>query len=102
MKPCPCPKVDNYKIAKFIDKFKESILQNHWANFNYTWHKTSWMKEIQVCSNEGPCPCPRVDNYKIAKFIDKFKESILQNHLANFNQTWHKSSLSEGNSNLFK
>jgi hypothetical protein len=27
---------------------------------------------------------------------------LLQNHLANFNQTWHKSSLREGGSSLFK
>ena len=25
------------------------------------------MKEVQVCSNEGPCHFPRGDNYKIAK-----------------------------------
>ena len=27
---------------------------------------------------------------------------LLQNHWANFNQTWHKASLSEGDSSLFK
>jgi hypothetical protein len=27
---------------------------------------------------------------------------LLQNHWANFNQTWHKSSLGEGHSSLFK
>ena len=27
---------------------------------------------------------------------------LLQNHWANFNQTWHKTSLGEGNSSLFK
>ena len=27
---------------------------------------------------------------------------LLQNHWANFNQTWHKVSLGEGNSSLFK
>ena len=90
------------------------LLQNHWANFNQTWHKASlgagdsslfkwrvspFSKErllqnwkhiikflkssspeplgqfqpnlakmgIQVCSNEGLCPFPRGDNYKIAK-----------------------------------
>ena len=26
-----------------------------------------WVKGIQVCSNEGPCPFPRGDNYKIVK-----------------------------------
>ena len=44
-------------------------LQNHKANFNQTWHKAtfSWVKGIQVCSNEGPRPSPRGDDYKIAK-----------------------------------
>ena len=27
---------------------------------------------------------------------------LLQNHWANFNQTWHKASLGEGNSSFFK
>ena len=27
---------------------------------------------------------------------------LLQNHRANFNQTWHKASLGEGDSSLFK
>ena len=27
---------------------------------------------------------------------------LLQNHWVNFNQTWHKASLGEGNSSLFK
>ena len=27
---------------------------------------------------------------------------LLQNHWANFNQTWHKASLGEGDSSLFK
>ena len=38
------------------------FLQNHWTNFNQT-----WVKEIQVCSNEGPCYFPRGDYNEIAK-----------------------------------
>ena len=30
------------------------LLQNHWVNFNQTWHKHLWVKGIQVYSNEGP------------------------------------------------
>ena len=29
--------------------------------------KHPWVKGIQVCSNEGSCPFPRVDNYEIVK-----------------------------------
>ena len=35
---------------------KNLLLQNHRANFNF-----------QVCTNEGPRPFPREDNYEIAK-----------------------------------
>ena len=59
--------------------------------------------QIQVCSNEGPCPFPRGDNYEIAKnTLTKLKNLLLQNHWANFNQTWPKASLGEGDSSLFK
>ena len=29
--------------------------------------KHPWVMGIQVCSNEGPCPIPRGDNYKKGK-----------------------------------
>ena len=51
-------------------------------------------KRIQVCSNEGPRPFPTGDNNKIAKTLTNFL-NLLQNHWTNFNQTWHKASLSE-------
>ena len=38
----------------------------------------------------------------IAKnILTNLKNLLLQNHWANFNQTWHKASLGEGNSSLF-
>ena len=43
------------------------------------------------------------DDNKIAKYIDEiYKNVLLQNHLANFNQTVHNASLGEGDSSLFK
>ena len=42
------------------------------------------VKGIQIYSNEGPSPFPRVDNYEIAKI---FFDELLKNHWANFNQT---------------
>ena len=102
-----------------VSSSKAILLQNHWANFNQTWHKASlsngdsslfkwrtlpfsrednykivkihwrnlklffsrrtgpistklgtkhpWMKGIQVCSNERPCPFLKGNNYEIAK-----------------------------------
>ena len=40
------------------------LLQNHWANFNQTWHKASLG---EVYSNGGPRPFPRGDNNEIVK-----------------------------------
>ena len=58
---------------------------------------------IQVCSNEKAHLFPGGDNYKIAKnTLTKFKNLLLQNHKANFNQTWCKSSLGEGNLSFSK
>ena len=52
---------------------------------------------MQVCSNEGPCPFSRGDNYEIAKnTLTNFKNLLLHNHWANFNKIWHKSSLGKG------
>ena len=43
------------------------LLQNHWANFNQTWHKASLGEGNSSFSNEGPCPFSRGDNYEMAK-----------------------------------
>ena len=43
------------------------LLPNHWANFNQTWHNESLGEGDSICSNEGPCPFPRGDNYQIVK-----------------------------------
>jgi hypothetical protein len=79
------------------------LLQNHWANFNQTWHKSSLGEGILNCSNEGDCPSPRGDNHKRVKIHWNLKKNLLlQNQQANFNKTWHKSSLGNGDSKLFK
>ena len=41
------------------------LLQNHWANFNQTWQKVSLGDG--VCSNEGPRPSQRGDNWELKK-----------------------------------
>jgi hypothetical protein len=56
-----------------------------------------WVKGIQICSIKGPGPLQRGANHKNVK--------LGWGHLknwANFDQTWHKSSLGEGDSSLFK
>jgi hypothetical protein len=55
------------------------------------------------CSNKGTGPLQRGDNHKNEKNrVGSFKNPLLQNHLANFNQTWHKSSLGVGDLRLFE
>jgi hypothetical protein len=61
------------------------------------------MKGIQVCSNQGPDPLERGDNHRNVKMgWGQLRFFFLQNHLANFNQTWHKLSLEEEYSSFFK
>ena len=54
---------------------------------------------IQVCSNDGPLSFPRGDNYKLVKIHWQIKKSSSQEPLDNFNQTWHKASLGNRDSN---
>jgi hypothetical protein len=49
------------------------------------------VKGIQVSSNKVPGPFQRGDNHK--NVVGSFENLLIQNHWANFNQTWHISSL---------
>jgi hypothetical protein len=52
---------------------------------------------MQVCSNKGPGPLQRGDNYKNLKMgLGNL------NHWPNFKQTWHKSSKDKDDSSVFK
>ena len=47
MKVFALPRGDNYKKAKILwrNLFKSLLLQNHWTNFNQTWHNASLGEE---------------------------------------------------------
>jgi hypothetical protein len=48
-----------------MGSFKNLFLQNHWANFNQTWHKSSLEGEdSSVFFKEGDNLSPRGDNSK--------------------------------------
>ena len=65
--------------------------------------KCPWLKGIQASSYEESCSFPRGDKKKKSEnILTKFKDSFLQNHLANFNQTWHKASFGKGDSTFWK
>jgi hypothetical protein len=61
------------------------------------------MKGIQVSIDKGPGFLQRGDNHKkiLKNGVGSFKH-LFQNHWANFNQTWYKSSLGVGDLRLFK
>ena len=66
----PFPRGDNNEIANnTLSNLKNLLLQNHWTNFNKTWHNASLGEGpgIQDCSTEGLRPFPRGDNNEIAK-----------------------------------
>ena len=96
------PRGDNYKIAKkTLTNFKNCLLHNQWANFNQTWYKLSWVKGIQFCSKEGPHFSKGRWFQYCKNTLMKFSNIFLQNHLANFNQIWHKAYLVEVDSSMF-
>ena len=43
-------------VVVFVVNFSHFHFQNHWANFNQSWHEASLGEGD---SNEGPCPLPR-------------------------------------------
>ena len=43
------------------------LLKNRWANLTKLGAMHPWVTGIQVCSNEGPCPSQRGDNWELIK-----------------------------------
>ena len=65
--------------------------------------KHSWVMGIQVCSNEGPRPFPRGDNYELAKIHWRnFKIFISRTTGPISTKLRKKASLGDGNLRLFK
>ena len=99
----PFPRGDKYEIVKI-----------HWLNLKIFFSRTTWpfstklgtmhprVKGIQVCLNEGPSFFQGDIIGNTEYTLTNLKYLLLQNHWPNFNQTWHKASLGEGDSSLFK
>ena len=51
------------------------LCQNHLTNISLLGTKHIWVKGIQVCSNEGPCPIPKGTITKLRKYIEEIKIS---------------------------
>ena len=58
------------------------------------------LREFKHIQMKDP-PFSRKDNNEIMP-MPLYKNILLKNHLANFNQTWYKSPVSEGNWSMFK
>jgi hypothetical protein len=85
----------NFYIFDFFSRTTGPILTKLGTNH-------PWGEGIQVCSNKGDYPSSRGDNSKRVKIHNFFKNLLLQNQQAEFNQTWYTLSLGKGNSSLFK
>jgi hypothetical protein len=93
--------VKEYKYTENLKKIFFS--RTSWPNSIKLVTNYPWVKGIQLCSNKGPGPLQRGDNHKKCKNgMVSFKNLLLKNYWANFNQTWHISSLGKGDSSLFK
>ena len=66
--PCPISRGDNYEIAKnTLKKLKIFFSLTTGPISTNLGTMCPLVKGIQICSNEGPCPYPRGNNYEIAK-----------------------------------
>ena len=61
----------------------------------------SWMKGNQVFKNKSPCTFSTIDDSEIVNYFTNLQNLFLI-HKTNFNRTWHKVSLREETSSLFK
>ena len=82
---------------------KNLLLQNHIANFIRTWHKVSLGEgDLILCKwRATPFSKGRL-LWNIKSTLRTFKNLLLQNHWAIFDQTRHKASSGEDDSSLFK
>ena len=86
---------DKYEIAKIHWRNKKKLFSR--TNFNRTWLKASLGEGDSIFFKWRELPFSKGNNYEIAKNINEIKKNLLlQNHWVNFNQTWHKASLGEG------
>ena len=88
-RPRPFQRGDNWEIIKINRQlFKIFFSRTTRPISTKLGTKYPLVKGIPVCSNEESRPSQRGDNWEIVKLIENFLNLLLQNHWANFNQTW--------------
>ena len=86
------------KQRNSLTNFKNLLLKNHRANFYQTWHKASLGdgdSSFFFFQMKGLALFQRDILEKLRKYVDQF---LLKNHRANFNQTWLKTFMGDGDS----
>ena len=97
----PFPRGGNYKKRKdTLAKFKNFFSRTTGPISIKLGKKHPRVKRIQICSNEWPCLFQRGDHYKTAKIHWRNIKNFFC--WTNFNQTWHKAFLGEGDSSFCK
>ena len=98
---CPLQRGDNHKNR--VGSFKNLLLQNHWARRAHIYMKAFWYNVDSSLYKPWSPGVGRGHNRENYIYICLYWTNLLlQNQQANFNQTWHKSSLGKGNSKLYK
>jgi hypothetical protein len=97
---CPSVRPTVWRLCAGLLHFR--LLQNHWANFNQSWLKSSLGKDDSEWCKWRTTPLIMIDNSKRIKIYWKSFKNLLQNHQANFTKTCYKLSLVKGNLQLYK
>jgi hypothetical protein len=98
--PDPLQRGGNCKNRWWLVSFKFFFFENHWARKAQIYMKASWYSANRNLFYHGPHAGEM--GSQLGKTVLYSWVIPLQNQRANFNQTWCKLSLNEGNSRLFK
>ena len=87
-----------------MTNIKILLLQNHWANFIQTLHKSFLGEGNSSCLNKGPLLFPRGDNFQIVKIhkIEDLNKSSSPEPLGQFQANLQKASRGKEDLSLFK
>jgi hypothetical protein len=100
--PGPFQRGNNHKNG--VGSFKNLLLTNHCARRAHIYMKAFWYNVDSILFKPWSPGVGRGHNRENHIYMCLYwkKNLLLQNQLANFNQTWYKSFLNKGYSKLFK
>ena len=84
------------KEQKYIDEIKKSSSPEALSQFQPNLAQSIlWLRGFKFDQMKGPALFQEEIFMKKQNTLTKFKNLLLQNHWANYNQTWHNASLGE-------